>query len=410
MAINGLCITLVSCSTGDVIHYETTNTAAANAAISSIGLNNVAEIADLSNFPDTYYTIVDVCDFYKPECLECTSDPNKIFDVSGGLLDYWNPTNTDQCPQLQPDIVAYVIVNCAADVEFVNPEDIVQSPSTALVTSTDLSLYVGMVVKIDEHPDYCYSVLGPYTQNTGCPCDLVTITSGFANCDCCYPTLPPNPGPDPGPGPKPEPTCCEIPKYTQKPVHKYYMVTEQDCDIKANTKFANNYYRYYTTLRYGIQNCCEDVDMDMLLIKKEMADYRKMQFGTCVGTTPELCLYVVGSGACGSQTAEYNAFINGKWSWLFTRDTGVVGILYWDNVNNYWICANYDTGVIAARLKLYSDYPLATNEEWETVNPLSCLSPESGLSTWLIPCELCPSPTPVPCEEPEDVSATGSFT
>jgi hypothetical protein len=401
MAITGLCITLYNCETGETIHYETYNTGLAQSVIDSIGIGNVGEINDPANFPNTYYTIVSACDLFKPECAECVGDPDKIFDISGASLEYWYPTDYgNDCPQDNPTITAYVLVNCASDIEFTNPEDIDQSPLTALVTSADLSLYLGMVVKLEQYPNYCYNVLGPYVEDTGCPCDEYTVIEGFSDCVCCNKTLPP----------APDPTCCEIPKYTQKPVHKYYMVTEQDCDIKANTKFANNYYRYYTTLRYGIQNCCEGVDMDMLLIKKEMADYRKMQFGTCSGTTPELCLYVVGSGACGSQTAEYNEFINGKWSWKFTRDTGVVGILYWDNVNNYWICANYDTEVIAARLKLYSDYPLATNEEWETVNVLSCLSPESGLSTWLIPCELCPSPTPVPCEEPEDVSATGSFT
>ena len=395
------CITLYDCQNDNTVHYETSNTAAAAQIISDVGIGNVVEITDTANFPSIYYILVAGCDIFSPECAECISDPNKIFDIPGTSLQYWNTTEYgDTCPQTEPTATAYVLVNCDANVEFADPSDIDQSPTTALVTSTDLSLYVGMVVKIEEHSNYCYSVLGPYTENTGCPCDPFTIIEGFADCACCAPSLPP----------PPPLTCCEIPKYTQKPVHKYYMVTEQDCDIKANIKFANNYYRYYTTLRYGIKNCCEGVDMEKLLIQKEMADYRKMEFGTCTGTIPELCLYVVGSGACGSQTAEYNEFINGKWSWLFTRDTDVVGIIYWDNVNNYWICANYDTGAIAARLKLYSDYPLGTNEEWETVNPLSCLSPASGLSTWLIPCELCPSPTPVPCLEPDDINAAGSFT
>jgi hypothetical protein len=398
MAITGLCITLYNCDTGETIHYETNNTGLAQTVISNVGLGNVVQINDPTNFPSTYYNIVSVCDSYKPECAECVGDPDKIYDIYGDSLDYWYATDYGiECPSANPEIVAYVLVNCNSTVEFTDPADIIQSPADALVTSTDLSLYVGMVVNIAEYPGNCYSVLGPYTENTGCPCEEYNVTEGYADCTCCLP-------------PPPPPTCCEIPKYTQKPVHKYYLVTDQDCDIKTNTKFANNYYRYYATLRYGIKNCCEGVDMDKLWIQKEMSDYRKMEFGTCTGTIPDLCLYVVGSGACGSQTAEYNEFINGKWSWLFTRDTGVVGILYWDNVNNYWISANYDTGAIAARLKIYSDYPLGSNEEWETVDSLSCLSPESGLSTWLIPCELCPAPTPGPCLAPEDIIATGSFT
>lgn len=400
MAINGLCVTLVSCSTGDIIHYETTNTTAANAALSSIGLGNVAQITDPSNFPDTYYTFVDVCDFYKPDCLECTSDPDKIFDPTGILLDYWYPTDYgDECPQISPDPIAYVLVNCTANVEFNNPEDIVQSPTTALVTSTDLSLYVGMVVNIAEYPDYCYSVLGPYTQDTGCPCDIVTVTEGFADCVCCAPVIPPPPAP----------TCCEIPKYTQKPVNNYFLITDSDCDIKTNTKFANNYYRLYTSLRYGIQNCCEGVDLEKLLIQKEISDYSKLNFGTCVGTTPELCLYVVGQTSCGSQTATYNEFLNGKWSWKFTRTGGLKGIIYWDNVNSYWVCANESTGDIISTLPINTDYPIGTNDDWVSVVEDTCLSVNQGLSTWTIPCELCPGPEPIPCSEPTDVVATGGY-
>jgi hypothetical protein len=253
-----------------------------------------------------------------------------------------------------------------------------------------------MVVNIAEQPGKCYTVLGPYDQDTGCPCDEVTVTEGYADCECCLP-------------PPPPPTCCEIPKYTQKPVRNYFRITDSDCAIKVNTTFANNYYKLFTGIRYGIQNCCGDVDFEKLWLEKEMSDYESIQFSGCQAILPDLCLYVVGNTTCGSQTATYNTFIGGRWSWLFTRNNDVNGIIYWDQLNSRWVCADADTNVIIAALDVNSEYPIGTNEEWVDIITGTCLSVTNGLSTWTIPCELCPAPEPEPCVEPDDVSAEGSF-
>ena len=98
-----------------------------------------------------------------------------------------------------------------------------------------------------------------------------------------------------------------------------------------------------------------------------------------------------------------------RWSWIFTRNNNVNGIIYWDNVGNRWVCADADTKVIVAELTTNTKYPIGTNDEWVDINSGTCLSVSNGLSTWTIPCELCPSPTPQPCEQPDDVSAEGSF-
>ena len=59
MALTGLCITLYNCETGEIIHYETNNTGLAQTVVSTVGLGNVAQINDPTNFPNTYYTIAD---------------------------------------------------------------------------------------------------------------------------------------------------------------------------------------------------------------------------------------------------------------------------------------------------------------------------------------------------------------
>lgn len=393
-----ICITLYDCQTGQEIYYETQNTSTANQIISAVGIGNVVQITDPANFPNQYYILNEACYIYSTECDKCFSETvNKIIDTPGNSLAYWNTTEYgDTCPQVDSNSPAYVLLNCNANIEFAFPEDIVQSESTALVTSTDLSLYVGMVVNIAEFPGNCYTVSGPYTESTGCPCSEYTVTEGYADCACCLP-------------PPPDPTCCEIPKNTQKPVHKYYLITDTECEIKTNTKFANNYYKLFKSIKYGISNCCTGVDFDSLWIKKELADFDKLKYGTCLATEPELCLYVVGQLSCGSQTATYNEFINGKWSWKFTRTGGTKGIIYWDNVNNKWVCANEVTGTIISTLALNTDYPIGTNDDWVSVVENTCLSVNTGLSTWTIPCELCPGPDPIICTEPSDVIATGSY-
>ena len=116
-------------------------------------------------------------------------------------------------------------------------------------------------------------------------------------------------------------------------------------------------------------------------------------------------LFVTGNDICGSQVATYNDFINGKWSFKFTRDTGINGIIYWDIQNSYWVIANEDTGVIAAKLPINSDYPIGTNDQWLVVNKSACLSPDCGLSTWTVDCSYYDADPCDNCNEPENVVA-----
>ena len=266
------CIILQSCSTQE---FAYTRSVASQDVVTEpfwTGLlGTVVQITDPANFPDIYYTVVSICFTNDPDptvnCIEC----NSVTETSPGVylslpLEYVTPTDSEDCPVTD----AFVLLNCSADPSVFNDElpldEIVQSPETVLVTSSDLTLYVGSVVNVSEYPGNCYEVLGPYSGVGFCPCDYYTVTNAFKDCECC------TPAPD-------DPTCCEIPKSIQKPVKVFYRVTETNCEIKDTIQFAQAYYRLYTGLHYGIKNCCDHLDLDKVWLRKKLSEYSKINPG-----------------------------------------------------------------------------------------------------------------------------------
>ena len=271
----GRCVTLVACRTGEVVHYSTVNSGAVDDLVNLVGIGNIVEINDPLHFAEQYYTIISNCDIWSgaPLCVECRNDPNRVTDTPGDLLQFWSSTTFgSDCPDVNR---AFVLVNCRSNFTFDRVQDIVQTPDTALVTSTDMTAYAGMVVNIIEYPNICFTVLGPYESNTGCPCDLFTITNAFPDCECCFP-----------PEPDQEIDCCDIPKYTQKPFKKFYHIVDSACDIRDNQKFGNSYYKLFNEVKNGIQNCCDNIDFDKLWIKKELSDYSRIN-------PPDLCITII---------------------------------------------------------------------------------------------------------------------
>jgi hypothetical protein len=267
--ISYTCITLTSCQT-DTSVYITTITGSDVDLYFQAELDNVVQVTDPENFPDIYYTVNSLCSSFEviPEsaCETCFLNAVNID------LTYVTSTGSDICPVN----TAYVLLNCKATGIIVDaPADLIQSASTALVTSSDLALYVGSVVNIAEYPDNCYTVLGPYTEDTGCPCNYYTVTDAHKDCSCCLPD---------------EPEVFV--RTTQKPVKKYYHITDSECEIRTNTKFANNYYKLFNTIKNGMGNCCDGVDFDKLWIEKELSDYSRINPpGECVPPpTPELAI------------------------------------------------------------------------------------------------------------------------
>lgn len=264
--ISFVCITLISCKTEDLVYI----TAPSNSAVDLFfqgELGNVVQITEPANFPDVYYTVGDICSSFDASpgsnCEICFENAINID------LEYVTSTGSQECPVT----TAYVLFNCKAENLVIGDlETLVQSSSGLLVTSTDLALYVGGVINIAEYPGECYGVTGPYTENTGCPCPYYTVTNAYKDCECCLPN---------------EPEVFV--RTTQQPVKQFYHITDSQCEIRTNTKFADNYYRLFQGLKYGIQNCCGDVNFDKLWIEKELSDYIRINPpGQCVPLpTPE---------------------------------------------------------------------------------------------------------------------------
>lgn len=247
------CITLQNCQTGELVYVSTFTNSDVNLFFEA-QLGNVVQITDPENFPDIYYTVETICTSFQSTpgsaCETCFRDA-----VTVGA-EYLFETELTICPTS----TAYVLVNCkASNITIGAPADLVQSAATVLVTSSDLALYVGSVVNIVEYPDNCYTVFGPYTEDTGCPCEYYTVTDAHKDCECCLPD---------------EPTVFV--RTTQKPVKQFYHITDSECEIRINTKFANNYYKLFNTVKNGMGNCCDGVDFDKLWIEKELSDYSRI--------------------------------------------------------------------------------------------------------------------------------------
>jgi len=155
--------------------------------------------------------------------------------------------------------IYYVLENCETE------EIIYAEPSDELLANN------GLVVNIEEETG-CWTVgkIQAFTEEILVP---VTVTQGgFADCTCCLPT------------PAPEPTVFT--RTTQDPVKKFYYVTDTECEIRVNTRFADNYYRLFQGLRYGIHNCCDNINFDKIWMAKEMSDYSLINPpDVCIPTT-----------------------------------------------------------------------------------------------------------------------------
>lgn len=263
------CIILQSCQSQQPVYTRSVNSEPIDEPFWTSLLDTVVKITDPANFPDIYYYVISVCISNNPSpdvgCLECF---NNTEEFSGLALEYVEPTGLTECSTEE----AFVLLNCKAGpnvfTQAMSPEAIVQSETTAWVTSSDLSLYVGSVVNIAEYPGNCYKVLGPYLAQTGCPCSYYTITDAFKDCECCLPPVP------------------EVFVRTQqKPVKNFTRTTETACEIRTIEKFAVNYYNYFKQLKYGLQNCCGEHDLDKLWMEMQMVTYNRMQNGECTAPT-----------------------------------------------------------------------------------------------------------------------------
>ena len=96
------------------------------------------------------------------------------------------------------------------------------------------------------------------------------ITDSYVDCACFL-------------GPEPVKYTRVIPK----PDRRFYQITQGQCDIDANIKFAEGYYRLFKELKHGIQNACDNINFNKLWIKKSLSDLAVINDPTaCTTVTP----------------------------------------------------------------------------------------------------------------------------
>lgn len=295
------CIKLTGCTTGQVVYASAGEFGSVQYLWWESEVGNVINITYGLPFEETYYTLTYICNPYDEpteDCTECKDgigvpDP-VVFSVDPitELPIEATSTGSVDCPGS-----AYVLINCnAGDITFTNPDELDISPLRALVTQADLAFYVNSVVNIEEYPDYCYRVLGPYLDvDSGCPCPVYTVTNSHEDCECCIEDQP-----------------TPFVRTTQDPVKVFYRILQAQCDINANIRFANAFYNIYLKEAWGVEPCCENIDPDKALLKKLLSDFQTIYDPTacvveeevaaeaCVGPTPVTCdipLAISGTGS-----------------------------------------------------------------------------------------------------------------
>ena len=137
---------------------------------------------------------------------------------------------------------------------------------------------VDQVVNLEGYLGECWSVTELVFDNQTTTSESIAANKEgtlaiYENCPCCLPAVPPEPI-----------------KYTRvipKPDRKFYQIQQSQCDITANIRFADAYYRLFKQLKYGISSQCDNVDLDKRWIKKNLSDLAVINDPTaCVITTP----------------------------------------------------------------------------------------------------------------------------
>jgi hypothetical protein len=123
-----------------------------------------------------------------------------------------------------------------------------------IITNTNLSAYLGQVIKIQSCGDTCYQVS---CSNTTAGANPVVVVKNFTTCELCNPpVIPPTP---------------EL--LHQRKVRPGYNTPgcSPEYSDKINCAFANQIYDEMVRRRYGITICC-DKDIPYWTIKKELLD------------------------------------------------------------------------------------------------------------------------------------------
>lgn len=224
---------------------------------------DIYSLVNCQDEEDIIYTLTDMSEYLgqilnvnaEPECRIVAlnyGDPNPSIFTEIESIDAVFST-CDECIPYY-----YVLTGCEDEENIIYAE-----PSDELETNIDL------VVQIEiEGIPTCFSVeqFHNFPEN-----ELVSVTiyqGGYADCECCLPQ------------PVPEPV--KFVRTTQAPVKQFYRILDSECDIRINSKFAENYFELYGTLHYGIQARPSAVNLDKLWIQMQLNEYSKLMIdGNC---------------------------------------------------------------------------------------------------------------------------------
>lgn len=177
---------------------------------------------------------------------------------SSTITDIIEFPNGAACPALD----CRVLTNCT-------------KPLETITLSGTIALYQGMVVALQEYPGKFWYVGEP----TLCvdSVDFYTVVESYANCEDALPPV--------------------VEPYTRvepKPDRNFSAIIVSEQDIRDNVKFGNAYYDLFRSLKYGINNFCDNLTIEKTWMRKELSDMSQLSDPTvCTITTPvtpEVCV------------------------------------------------------------------------------------------------------------------------
>jgi hypothetical protein len=200
--------------------------------------------------------------------------PEKCWSVqawpTGSPVAYTLINSYEKCAECiaaipEPPINLFILEDCS------ETEDPIYS------FSSDLLPVIGKVINI-VGSEACWEVSTVvFDEQTITEVTIATneadVPQIFADCECCLPA--------------PEPAPIKYTRVIPKPDRHFYQITQSQCDIQGNIRFANAYYRLFKNLKYGVNSQCDTVNLDKVWIKKQLSDLAIINDPTaCVITTP----------------------------------------------------------------------------------------------------------------------------
>lgn len=153
------------------------------------------------------------------------------------------------------DPQCYILTNCT-------------KPTETIIVSDIISAYQGLVVTLQEYPGK-YWFVGEVT-----PCvdeiTVATVTKTYLSCqDAEQPPIEP------------------YVKTEPKPDRVFSAVIVSEQEIRDNIKFANAYYDLFRSLKYGINNFCDNLTLEKTWMRKELLDLdHLLDSNACTISTP----------------------------------------------------------------------------------------------------------------------------